>query len=39
MARHQRINLSLPPDVVEILDEQENMSQYTAEAIRERAED
>jgi len=35
MGRHQRVNLSLPPDVVEILDDKENMSGFAAEAIRE----
>jgi hypothetical protein len=35
MARHQRINLSLPPDVVDTLDEKDNMSAFVADAVRE----
>jgi len=38
MARNQRMNFSLPPDVVETLEEQENMSAYVADAVRDYSE-
>jgi hypothetical protein len=35
MARNQRMNFSLPPDVVDTLEQQDNMSAYVAAAVRE----
>jgi metal-responsive CopG/Arc/MetJ family transcriptional regulator len=38
MSRHQRVNFSLPPDVVDLLDEHEqrgDRSEAVAEALRE----